>query len=106
MNIDIDNLTEDELIELNQKIVERIKLLRAYQTHQEMMSFSPGDKVSFDPPGRGTQFGILIKYNKKTVTVLTESGQKWNVSPYLLRRVRDVQHNDVEGNVIDFQRKD
>jgi hypothetical protein len=32
--------------------------------------------------------GVLVKYNK-TVTVITEEGQKWNVSPHLLEKVKE-----------------
>ncbi|WP_043321004.1 hypothetical protein, partial [Microbulbifer sp. HZ11] len=88
MNIDIDSLSEDELIVLNQRIVERLKFLESMHTHKEMMQFNPGEKVSFEPPGRGRQIGTLVKYNKKTVTVITEGGQKWNVSPHLLSKVK------------------
>ena len=30
--------------------------------------------------------GILSRYNKKTVTVITEEGQHWTVAPTLLRK--------------------
>ena len=30
--------------------------------------------------------GMLTRYNKKTVTVITDSGQHWNVAPGLLRK--------------------
>jgi hypothetical protein len=30
-------------------------------------------------------FGIVTRYNRKTVTVITEAGQHWNVAPGLLR---------------------
>lgn len=40
-----------------------------------MLEFSVGEKVLFSPPGRGPIIGVLVKYNKKTVTVLTEEGQ-------------------------------
>lgn len=36
----------------------------------------------------------LVKYNKKTVTVITESGQKWNVSPHLLSKVKNCAGKD------------
>ena len=81
MNIDIDKLTEEELIDLNHRIVERLKFLESYHTHKEMMEFSPGDQVSFAPPGQKKKVGTLVKLNKKTVTIITETGQKWNVSP-------------------------
>ena len=87
MKIDIDKLTEPELIELNHKIVERLKFLASARTHAEMMDFNIGETVSFSPPGRGELTGMLVKYNRKTVSVLTEDGQKWNVSPHLLERV-------------------
>lgn len=103
MKIDIDSLTYDELIELNQKIVARLKFLDSMQTHKEMMQFSPGDQVCFEPPGRGKLFGTLVKYNKKTVTVLTESGQKWNVSPHLLSKVKNVRDN--KEKIIDLYKK-
>ncbi|RLB70272.1 MAG: hypothetical protein DRH04_03885 [Deltaproteobacteria bacterium] len=89
MAIDIDKLTEKELVELNHRIVERLKFLESMRTHVEMMRFSVGEKVSFFPPGRGKVTGILVKYNKKTVTVLTEDGQKWNVSPQLIESAKE-----------------
>ena len=30
--------------------------------------------------------GMLTRYNKKTVTVITDSGQHWNVAPGFLRK--------------------
>ncbi len=91
MGIDIDSMTYEELIELNHKIVERLKFLDFMNTHNKMVQFKPGDQVCFEPGDRGKQFGTLVKYNKKTVTVITESGQKWNVSPHLLRKVKNVK---------------
>jgi hypothetical protein len=71
-----------------------------------MMQFSPGDHVCFEPPGRGKQFGTLVKHNKKTVTVITESGQKWNVSPHLLSKVQKVKSNmKRQGKIIDLPKK-
>ncbi len=107
MSINIDDLTEEELLELNHRIVERLKFLESYHTHKKMMQFSPGEKVAFDPPGRATQFGTLVKFNKKTVSVITESGQKWNVSPHLLRKLKDAERTSGKGkNVIDFSGRD
>ena len=91
MTIDIDQLTEEELVELNHRIVERLKFLESFHTHNEMMQFSPGEQVTFEPPGKGRQIGTLVKFNKKTVTVITESGQKWNVSPHLLSKIKKVK---------------
>jgi len=106
MPINIDNLSEEELIELNHKIVARLKFLETMHTHKEMMQFSPGEQISFEPPGRGRQIGTLIKFNKKTVTVITETGQKWNVSPHLLSKVKNVEPKPANaGRVIDLHGK-
>ncbi len=106
MKIDIDSMSYDGLVALNHKIVARLKFLDSMHTHKEMMRFNPGDQVCFEPAGREKQFGTLVKYNKKTVTVITESGQKWNVSPHLLNKVKSVKdQNKKQQNVIEFQKK-
>jgi hypothetical protein len=106
MKIDITNLSEGELLALNRQIVERLRLLQQMRTHERMLEFRVGDRVSFEPEGRGVLFGVLFRYNKKTVTVLTESGEQWKVSPGLLRRVVDVEPSVGESpNVIPLQKK-
>lgn len=106
MKIDLASLTYDELIELNHKIVERLKFLDTIHTHEEMMQFSPGDKVSFQPSGRERQVGTLAKFNKKTVTVITDSGQKWNISPQILSKVKKVKPQEGgKSNVIEINKQ-
>jgi len=89
MKFDIEKLSEKELIELNRRIVERLKFLASLHQHTKMMEFNVGEKVSFEPMGREKQIGTLVKYNKKTVTIITEDGGHWNVSPYLLSKIPD-----------------
>ena len=86
MSIDIDRLTEAELIDLNHRIVARMRLLSQVRAHQAMLDFRIGDRVSFQPDGRGPVEGMLTRYTRKTVTVVTDAGQQWNVAPTLLRR--------------------
>ena len=88
MPIDIDGLSFEELLELNQRVVARLKMLESMQAHIEMMRFKPGQRVSFEHQG-GRILGTLVKYNRKTVTVVTDQGQRWNVSPHLLSAVKD-----------------
>ena len=103
---DIDGLSESELIDLNNRIVERLRFLHQARAHSRMLEFSVGDKVSFHPEGRDPLLGVLTRYNKKTVTVITEQGQRWNVAPSMLRRVKDVG-NSGEGhpNVVELRKK-
>jgi hypothetical protein len=86
MKIDIDKLSEEELIDLNHRIVERLRFLSQMRAHSKMLDFSIGDRVTFHPEGRPPLFGMVTRYNKKTVTVITDSGQHWNVAPGLLRK--------------------
>ena len=87
MKIDIDKLTESELFDLNHRIVARLRFLDQMRAHAEMLEFKIGDRVAFKPPGHGQLEGMLTRYNKKTVTVITNEGRQWNVSPNVLSKV-------------------
>lgn len=87
MNIDINQFTEAELIDLNRRIVERLRFLKQAYAHVKMLEFKIGDRVTFQSDQREMIDGMLTRYNKKTVTVITDQGQQWNVSPMLLRPV-------------------
>ena len=103
MEIDINDSSEDDLIRLNRRIVARLKLLESLHAHAEVLQFDVGQAVSFCPPGWPRQVGTLKKNNKKTVTVVTASGERWNVLPKLLYTVKDVKdRNSGKGNVIDL----
>jgi hypothetical protein len=86
MKIDIDKLSESELVDLNNRIIARLRFIREVRAHSQMLEFSVGDHVSFQPEGRPLLTGMVTRYNRKTVTVITQSGEHWNVSPGLLRK--------------------
>ena len=88
MNIDIDQLTFDELVALNNRIVERIQFLEHTQAHLDMIAFNLGARISFDSQ-YGRQLGTLVKFNRKTVTVVGDDGRQWRISPQLLSIVKD-----------------
>ncbi len=105
MPIDIDSLTEAELIDLNNRIVERLRFMHQARSHKRMLDFKIGDRVSFQPEGRGTVVGILTRYNRKTVTVITEAGERWNVSPTFLRQVvEEGGARDSDANVVPIRK--
>jgi len=99
MKIDIDGLSEDELIELNHKVVARLRFLREMRSHALMLDFRIGEKVRFHPDGHPELTGTITKYNKRTVTVITEGGQHWNVSPGFLKKGAAAQQG-TSGSVI------
>jgi hypothetical protein len=103
--IDIDRLTETELIDLNNRIVERLRFLHQARAHSRMLEFSVGDRVSFQPEGREPLLGVLTRYNKKTVTVITDQGQRWHVTPGALRKVKDIGTDSGGPNVVALRKK-
>jgi len=86
-NFNIDSLSEKDLIELNHKIVARLRFLSQMRSHSAMLDFRIGERVKFQPDGRPEVTGVLTQYNKKTVTVITDSGEHWRVAPGLLSKV-------------------
>jgi hypothetical protein len=49
---------------------------------------------------------MLTRYNRRTVTVIADSGQRWNVAPTLLRRVDSpVEAQDPGPNAIQLRKK-
>lgn len=96
--IDIDNLSEAELLELNHKVVARLRFLSQMRSHSAMLDFRIGERVKFSPDGHPELIGTITRYNKKTVTIITEAGQHWNVSPSLLTRVDPASAKDVSSD--------
>jgi hypothetical protein len=87
MTINIDHLTEAELIHLNEKIVQRLRIMRQMRAHVQMLDFALGDRVWFQTDRQEVVEGTLVRYNKKSVTVMTDDGHRWNVAPCFLRRI-------------------
>jgi hypothetical protein len=81
VSINIDHLTEEQLLDLNIRVVERLKMLSHMKAHAQMLEFRIGQRVTFRTQDGVDQFGLITKYNRKSVTVLTESGHQWNISP-------------------------
>lgn len=86
MNIDISTLSESQLHELNHKIVGRLQSLRQSRTYEQLAKFTPGERVWFEnQEGRRVE-GLVIRVNKKTVSVRENAAHQWNVSPCLLKK--------------------
>jgi hypothetical protein len=106
MKINIDELTESELIDLNHRIVERLRFLNQMRAHSKMLEFKIGDRVSFKPEGQTPVVGMLTRYNKKTVTVITDDGQHWTVSPNFLRKAEPPEKTESgKTNVFPLKKK-
>jgi hypothetical protein len=95
--IDIDKLTEPELIDLNNRVIARLRFLQQMRAHGSMLAFSLGERVSFQPEGHPVLFGVITKYNRKSVTAINETGQHWTVAPALLTKRTPERQTAPEG---------
>jgi hypothetical protein len=82
----IRSMGEDDLRYLNRFIVDRIKLIAQARSTVMMARFSVGDRVEFPDRGGRTRRGVVTRLNKKTVSVRTDEGERWNVGPGFLKR--------------------
>jgi hypothetical protein len=84
MKFDIDKLNRAELLELNRRIIERLKYLSKKEAVEYSRKFSVGDVVEFNNEGTIIH-GTVIRINRKTLSIKTREGQ-WNVPPQFLRK--------------------
>ena len=76
----------DELIKLNKYVVKRIRLISDTKVMEKVQDFELLENVYFFDEGGNRVDGTIIRLNKKTVTIKTESGMEWRVSPHFLKR--------------------
>jgi len=103
MKIDIDHLTESELIHLNEKIIQRLRMIRQMRAHVQMLGFQIGERVCFQTDRDETVRGMVVRYNKKSVTVVTDDGHRWTVSPGFLRKTESAPSARDTANVIEME---
>jgi hypothetical protein len=104
-DIDIETLDEAELLALNERIVARLHLLHRQKTDQALQQIKIGSAVAFEAPDGRTITGIVIRRNRKTVTIHTDDERQWNVSPTLVRLIGRNALDDValkDGRVVPF----
>ena len=81
----LEQLTEEELLQLNRVVVARLRLMQQIRDHGHMVEFHLGQPVQFtDPAGRMLR-RVVARHNQKSVTVVTAEGMQWRVAPSLLR---------------------
>ena len=76
----------DELMKLYKYVVKRIRLISDTKVMEKVQDFELLENVYFFDEGGNRVDGTIIRLNKKTVTIKTESGMEWRVSPNFLKR--------------------
>jgi hypothetical protein len=75
----LEDLNIDELCALNRIVVETIKSRRDAELSVASFDFDKGDCVSFIDEKEIKRYGVVLKRNKKTVTVVTKELYSFNV---------------------------
>ena len=83
------NMSEEDLLYLNRMVVERLNLLAQAKSTVQLAQFAEGDRVSFTDNAGTLKHGRVIRLNKKTVSLVTDDGHHWKVSPGFLRKSTD-----------------
>jgi hypothetical protein len=52
------------------------------------VNITRGDRVGFQTPDVRMLEGVVLRLNKKTISVVTDDGLQWNVAPGLLRLIQ------------------
>ncbi|MFV0679429.1 hypothetical protein [Ottowia sp.] len=78
------HMIEEDLRYLNRMVVERLNLLIQAKSTVALVQFAEGDRVQFTTSEGVVKRGVVLQLNKKTVSLRTEEGQHWKVSPGLL----------------------
>ena len=104
MKINLDGLTEKELVELNREIVERVRMIRQLKAQVAMVEFRIGERVYFDTDDGNRIVGTVARWNKKSVSVDADCGHRWRVGPNHLRRVeaKDITPKDQPPHQLDL----
>ena len=87
--MNVEKLSLEQLFKLNKRIIERIEYLQSLKTRAHLDRFEVGDQVSF--PSEGHQIkGVVIRVNKKTVSIKTNEGS-WRIPPRFLTRIPELR---------------
>ncbi|MBC8388880.1 MAG: hypothetical protein H8E13_12635 [Actinobacteria bacterium] len=84
----IDLLDINDLVQLNNYIVKRIKLISSAIAIKEVHDFDLLDRVYFINNDGNRIIGTIVRLNQKTVTIKSDDGVRWRVSPYFLKRLQ------------------
>jgi len=76
-----------ELIWMNEIIVDRIRMFTAFKNRMAIANFRLGERVTWKDELDTDFLGIVISRNTKTVTVQSDDGRRWRISPGLVRIV-------------------
>ena len=91
MDIQIENLTRKELVELHDRVARRIWELEEEKPSENLREFQIGNLVSFELEGRIIT-GTVIGMNRKTLSVRSQHGY-WYVPSWAVAKISCAEIN-------------
>ncbi len=85
-------MNEEQLRALNCKVIERLKLISRVKSAVSMKDFNLMDRVYFNDKGKRV-VGTIIRLNQKSVSVKTDDGHDWLISPCMLTKIIEPEVN-------------
>ncbi|MBK8971240.1 MAG: transposase [Hahellaceae bacterium] len=86
----IEELSIEQLLELNTIICRRIDQLRARADQDVLIKLRLGQEVHFQSR-EGQVFGRVIKINQKTVLVRSEDNRQWKLPAGMIKLLQDLK---------------
>ncbi len=96
MEININHLNYNELRSLNEKVVERMRVLSQRKSQELMHKFDLGDQVCFKDKYGRTVVGKIIRFNQKSISIDSDDGVNWRVHPSFLNKVIEAKTEEVD----------
>ena len=81
----IKTLNQKDLIYLNNLIVNQLKILSQVRSSENMAKFHISQRIFFTAPDGSERKGKIVRMHKKTVTIITDDDEQWNVAPGFLK---------------------
>ena len=90
----IQTLGDDELHELYHQLDDQLRIIHRAKELYAMKDFHILDQVSFHHDNHIIQ-GVIVRINQRTISVQSNDGVRWKVSPRLLKKVKpETKPND------------
>ncbi len=83
----IETLSKEVLLDLHDRITDRLRYLDQMEAQNKMTNFYFGDVVTFTTDDGRTIRGTIKKFNQKSVSIITDTGHKWRVAPQYLKKL-------------------
>lgn len=100
LDLDFDALPDEVLRWLHNRAAEVLNARTDARVQRKMSEFRFGDPVWFkhEPSPGGRVHARVQKTNRKTISVVDEEGERWNVAPTLLRHLEPAPEDDDESD--------